>query len=49
MQMLVARERRISLPLVRERNRRLLVHEDFRDGAMAIKAKARLGLPVNQD
>ena len=49
MQVLVVRERRISLPLVQERSRRLLVHEDFRDGAVTIGAKARSGLPVSQD
>ena len=32
MWVLVARERRISLLLVRDRSRRLLFHEDFRDG-----------------
>ena len=47
-QVLVARGRTTNLPLVRERSKRLLVHEDFRDGVAAIKAKARSGLPVNQ-
>ena len=49
MQVLVARGRRTSLLLVWERSRRLLVHEDFRDGAATISAKARLGLLVRQD
>ena len=44
---IVARERRVSLLLVRERSRRLVVHEDFRDEAAAIRAKARLGLLVS--
>ena len=36
--------KRVSLLLVRERSKRLLVHKGFRDSAAAIKAKARLGL-----
>ena len=40
---LVTRGRRVSLLLVRERSRRLLVHEGFRDMVAAIRAKARLG------
>ena len=43
MQLLVARYRRTSLPLARERSRRLLVHEDFRDGAAAIRAYSQSG------
>ena len=35
--------------LVRERSRRLLSHEDFRDRVAAIRAKARPRLPVSQD
>ena len=38
-----------SLLLVRERSRRLLFHQDFRDRAATIKAKARPGLLVSQD
>ena len=41
MQVLAARGRRTSLLLVREISRRLLSHRDFRDGAAAIRAKAR--------
>ena len=48
MRRLVARGRRVSLLLIQERSRRLLVHEDFRDGAAAIRAKARLGLLVSE-
>ena len=40
---LVARGRRINLLLVREISRRLLLPEDFKDGAMAVRAKARPG------
>ena len=46
MRVLVARGRRISLLLVRERSKRLLSHEDLKDEAAAIRAKARPGLPV---
>ena len=46
---IVARERRIDLLLVRERSRRLLLPEDFKDGVAAIKAKAILGLMASQD
>ena len=46
---LVARGIRISLLLVRERSRRLLFHEDFKDRVEAIRAKAKPGLPINQD
>ena len=48
MRVLVARERRVSLLLVQERSRRLLVHEGFRDKAAAIRAKAILELSVSQ-
>ena len=41
---LVTRGRRVSLLLVQDRSRRLLFHEDFRDKALAIRAKARSGL-----
>ena len=40
---------RIGLLLVRERGRRLLLLECFRDEVAAIRAKARLGLLVRQD
>ena len=49
MRVLVARGWRTSLLLVRERSRRILIHEDFKDGAVAIRAKARSGLRINQD
>ena len=47
--LLVARGMRINLLLVREISRRLLSYGDFRDEAAVIKAKAILGLLVNQD
>ena len=49
MQVLVARERRISLLLVRERGRGLLFHECLRDGegVVAIRAKAKPGLLIS--
>ena len=40
---IVLRGRRINFLIVQERSRRLLFHEDFRDRAEAIRAKARLG------
>ena len=40
----VGKGRRVGLLLVRERSRRLPVHEGFRDMVAAIKAKARPGL-----
>ena len=40
MQVLMARERRARLLLVRERSPRLPVQEGFRDRATTIKAKA---------
>ena len=49
MQVLMARGRMTSLLPNRERSRRLLVHEDLKDGAAIIRAKAKLGLPVCQD
>ena len=49
MQVLVARGRRVSILLVQERSRRLLVHEGFRDRVAAIRAKARPGLPISVD
>ena len=47
MRVLVARGKRVSLLLARERSQRLLVHEGFR--ATTIKAKVRLGLLVRRD
>ena len=47
MQVMVARGRRVSLLLVRERIQRLLVREGFK--AATIKAKVRPGLPVRRD
>ena len=44
MRELVERGRRVSLLLVRERSRGLLVHKGSR--AMAIRARDRAGLPV---
>ena len=41
---LVLRGRRINLLLIREGGRRLLFHEDFKDGEAAIRAKAKSGL-----
>ena len=49
MRVLVARGRRVSLLLVRERGKRRLLLECFRDGVAVIRAKARPGLSVNQD
>ena len=46
MRVLVARGRRVSLLLVRERSRGLLVHEGSR--AATIRAKDRSGLPVRR-
>ena len=47
MQVLVARGRRVSLFLARERSQKLLVHEGFK--AAAVRAKVRLGLLVRRD
>ena len=47
MQVLIARERRVSFLLVRERSQRLLVQEGFR--AVTIRAKVKLGLLVRRD
>ena len=49
MQVLVARERRINLLLVRERGRGLIFHECLKDGdgVVAFKAKAKLGLLIS--
>ena len=46
---LVTRGRRVSLLLVRERSRRLLFHEDFRDRDATIRAKAISGLLASYD
>ena len=46
---LVIKGMRVRLLLVRERNRRLLFHEDFRDRVAVIKAKARLVLLTSYD
>ena len=40
----VTKGRRASLLLVRERSRRLLVHEGFRDRVTTIMTKVKLGL-----
>ena len=47
MQELVARGRRVSLLLVPERSRGILVHVGSR--ATAIRAKDKAGLPIKQD
>ena len=44
MRVLVEKGKRVSILLVQERSRRLLVHEGFRD-----RAKVRPGLLVRQD
>ena len=49
MRVLVARGRRVSLLLVRERSKRLLLRKDFRNRAEVIKAKAKIGHLVRQD
>ena len=46
---LVTGGRRANLLLVRERSRRILVHEGFRDRAVAIRAKAISGLLASYD
>ena len=50
MQVLVARERRINLLLVRERGRGLLFHECLRDGdgVVAFRAKDKPRLLISQ-
>ena len=48
MRVLVRRGRRISLLLARGRSRGLPLHEDFRDKAKTIRAKARARLLVKQ-
>ena len=47
MRVLVARGRRVSLLLVRERSQRLLIGEGFR--ATTIMDKVKLGLPIRRD
>ena len=42
----VRKGRRVTLLLARERSRGLLFHEDIQYKATAIKAKARVGMPV---
>ena len=49
MRVLVARGKRVSLLLVRERSQRLLVPKGFRDKAATIMAKARSRLSITQD
>ena len=49
MRVLVARGRRVSLLLVRERGSRILLRKDFRNRAEVIKAKAKIGNLVKQD
>ena len=46
-QVLVTKGMRVSLLLVRERSRRLLVQEGFKDRAATIRVKAKLGLLAN--
>ena len=41
---LVLRGRRINLLLIREQRERLLFHEEFKDEAVTIRAKAESGL-----
>ena len=43
MQVLVRRRERIILLLARGRSKGLLLHEDFRDRAKVIRAKAKSG------
>ena len=42
------RRRRVSLLLVRERRKRIMFHEDFKDRAATIRAKAELRLLVRK-
>ena len=44
-----ARGRKVNLPPVRERGRRLLFHKDFRNKAEVIRAKAKMGHLVRQE
>ena len=46
---LVGRGTRASLPLARGRSKGLLLHNSFKGGAAAIKAKAKSGLLAKQD
>ena len=41
---LVLRGRRINLLLIREGSERIIFHRDFKDKAVAIRAKVELGL-----
>ena len=45
---IVARGKRVSLLLVRERGTRLLLRKDFRNRAELIRAKAKIGHLVRQ-
>ena len=45
----VTRGKRTSILLVRERIQRVIVHEGFRDGATAIRVKAKPGFLPSQD
>ena len=49
MWVLVEIGRMIILLLIRERSRRLIFHEDFRDGVAPIRAKAISGLLSSYD
>ena len=45
----VTRGKSASLLLVRERIRRVIVHEGFKEGATAIRVKAKPGFLPSQD
>ena len=49
MRVLVARGRKVSLPPIRERGRRLMLCKDFRNRDEVIRAKAKIGHLVRQD
>ena len=49
MQVLVARGSRVSLLLVQERGKRLLLRKDFKNRAEIIRAKAKIGHLVRQN
>ena len=49
MRVLVVRGRSVSLLLVQERDRRLLIRKDFRNRAEVIRAKAKIGHLVRRD
>ena len=46
---LVRRRKRISLLLAQGKSRGLMLHEDFREKAVATKAKARISHPKMRD